>query len=254
LKKLTRRQFFRLGTCSLIAGAFLDMMVIEPRWMTVKEVNLSEEPTHRIVHFSDLHYKGDDDFLLKVMNRMNSLSPDFACFTGDLIEKERHLEGALRLLNTLRCPLYGVPGNHDYWSGAPFSKFAAGFRATGGDWLVNRSATSADGNVHIIGADNYQTDFSDDGGSLKKLLLVHYPDYVDRVRDRTYDLILAGHSHGGQIRIPFWGAAIVPFGVGQYEKGLYRTGAGPLYVNPGIGWYYFRARFFCRPEITVIRF
>ena len=64
--------------------------------------------------------------------------------------------------------------------------------------------------------------------------------------------MLAGHSHGGQVRIPFYGSIIVPFFVDEYDLGLFQTNAGPLYVNPGIGWVYLNVRFNCRPEITVI--
>jgi hypothetical protein len=66
------------------------------------------------------------------------------------------------------------------------------------------------------------------------------------------DLILAGHSHGGQVRVPFYGPIMLPFGVDEYDLGLFHTAPGPLYVNPGIGWFPVPIRFNCRPEITVI--
>jgi uncharacterized protein len=65
-------------------------------------------------------------------------------------------------------------------------------------------------------------------------------------------LLLAGHSHGGQVRIPFYGPVVVGFGVDEYDLGLFQTSAGPLCVNPGIGWFSFPYRFNCRPEITLI--
>ena len=64
--------------------------------------------------------------------------------------------------------------------------------------------------------------------------------------------MLAGHSHGGQVRIPFYGSVIVPFLVDEYDLGLFQTKAGPLYVNAGIGWFSCPIRFNCRPEITVV--
>jgi len=72
-----------------------------------------------------------------------------------------------------------------------------------------------------------------------------------KVGKTKLDLILAGHSHGGQVRLPFYGPLILPFGVGAYDLGLFQTSAGPLYVNAGIGYFYANVRFNCRPEITV---
>lgn len=67
-----------------------------------------------------------------------------------------------------------------------------------------------------------------------------------------YDVLLAGHSHGGQVRLPLVGALSIPFNVDEYDLGLFQTPNGPLYVNPGIGWFVTRERFRCWPEITVI--
>jgi predicted MPP superfamily phosphohydrolase len=64
-------------------------------------------------------------------------------------------------------------------------------------------------------------------------------------------VVLAGHSHGGQVRLPFYGPVHLPFGVDEYDMGMFKTTSGPLYVNPGIGWYPYPIRFNCRPEITV---
>ena len=87
----------------------------------------------------------------------------------------------------------------------------------------------------------------------KNILLMHYPAWVKKLGDQRFDLMLAGHSHGGQVRIPFYGPVMVPFGVEEYDLGLFQTKAGPLYINSGIGYIYgYNFRFNCRPEITVI--
>ena len=75
---------------------------------------------------------------------------------------------------------------------------------------------------------------------------------ADRLGEARFDLILAGHSHGGQVRLPFYGALVLPWGVGRYDLGLFDTPGGPLYVNAGIGTYYFPYRFNCRPEVAVV--
>ena len=82
---------------------------------------------------------------------------------------------------------------------------------------------------------------------------MHYPAQVKRLGGQNFDLILAGHSHGGQVRLPFYGALFLPSRVDEYNLGLFPTKAGPLYVNAGIGYIgENNFRFNCRPEITLI--
>lgn len=82
--------------------------------------------------------------------------------------------------------------------------------------------------------------------------MIHYPLWIEKLGHDTFDVALAGHSHGGQVRLPFIGPLILPFGVGRYDLGLFRTSSGPLYVGSGLGWFYLNVRFRCRPEITVV--
>ena len=88
--------------------------------------------------------------------------------------------------------------------------------------------------------------------AMKNIFLMHYPASVKNLGGQKFDLVLAGHSHGGQVRLPFYGALMVPFGVDEFDLGLFNTRSGQLYVNPGIGWYPVAIRFNCRPEITLI--
>jgi predicted MPP superfamily phosphohydrolase len=85
---------------------------------------------------------------------------------------------------------------------------------------------------------------------VKNILLLHYPLLGEKVPHK-FDFMLAGHSHGGQIRLPFYGALVLPFWVGRYDMGMFQLPAGPMYVNPGIGWLGTPLRFNCRPEITI---
>ena len=121
---------------------------------------------------------------------------------------------------------------------------------TGGAWLQNKVIPLERIGVTIIGVDRMPVAFSPESKHTN-VVLVHYPEWADQLGPFRYDLILAGHSHGGQVRIPFYGALVVPFSTGKYEVGMFETKSGPLYVNPGIGYFYMNVRFNCRPEITV---
>jgi len=252
LPKLTRRRFLRLaaGSGALLAA---DAFFIEPTALATRVVRLGPgAPTHRIVLFSDTHHKGNRAYLETVIGKINALAPDFVCFVGDLIEKAEYLPEALEVLQTIKTPLYGVPGNHDYESKADFAVIAKAFAATGGRWLLNENIILAGGQINLIGAICDRPDLVQPQSGVKNILLMHYPAWAEKLTDKKFDAILAGHSHGGQVRIPFYGAPYLPIGVGPYQMGLYQTPSGPLYVNPGIGWFILDVRFNCPPEITVI--
>lgn len=255
MRKLGNRTLLRLALYALPSVCIVDGFFVEPDWIRTRKINLGGPgPTHRLVHFTDLHYRGDRAMLRGLVNKINALDPDFVCFTGDIVEEKAHLKEALAVLREIRRPLFGVPGNHEYWCGAPFDEIAEAFSATGGAWLVDQAVASPDGKIIIVGASSHNAGFIKKEPTGKRLLLTHYPAFADLLKGKTFDLILAGHSHGGQLRIPLWGAVAVPWGTGRYEMGLYQTGAGPLYVNPGIGTFYMPIRLFCRPEVTVIQF
>ncbi len=253
-KRFTRRRFLTAACLAAPLLALGEATALEPQWVRLRSVKLGRpNPTHRIVHFTDLHYKGDRHHLESVVRQINSLNSDVVCFTGDLMEDGQFLPETLEVLAGVKAPMYGVPGNHEYWSHVPFDGINKCFASTGGAWLLDEAVTTADGRINIIGATCLHSAPPPPPleASRPTLLLAHYPAYVKKLGARTYDLILAGHSHGGQVRLPFYGALGVPFGVDQYDLGLFQTPAGPLYVNPGIGWFYCPIRFLCRPEITV---
>ncbi len=250
---MSRRRFLLLAALAAPALVYADAEWMEPQWVKVRTINLANgKPSHRIVHVTDIHHKGDRAYLERVVRKINALSAEAVCFTGDLIETKPFLSEALQILEGIKAPLYGVPGNHDYWSRSDFQAFAKSFARTGGAWLMDAQATAAGGGIHITGV----TCLGGRPAALKpraggkNILLLHYPLLAERVNHK-FDLLLAGHSHGGQVRIPFYGALVVPYWVGKYQVGLFDLPAGPLHVNPGIGWLATPIRFNCRPEITV---
>jgi predicted MPP superfamily phosphohydrolase len=252
--RFSRRKFLAAALFSSPLLALADAKWLEPAWVKIRRMRLGTgKPTHRVVHFTDVHHKGDRDYFRGIVKKINELSPDLVCFTGDLIEEAKHLAEALEILEGIKSPMYGVPGNHDYWSKAPFDGIARVFAATGGGWLLDGQQVTKDGKFSINGA----TCLGSKQASIRiepktrNIFLMHYPIWIENLATQKFDLILAGHSHGGQVRLPLYGALMLPFGVGRYDMGLFHTASGPLYVNPGLGWFPVSIRFNCRPEITV---
>lgn len=252
-RKFSRRKFIRIACVLTPFGIIADARAIEPQWIKTTHLKLSAKPEHRFVQFSDLHHKGDRSYLESVVKHINTLAPDFVCFTGDLVEDAKFLPETLEILSGIKVPLYGIPGNHDYLSNAPFEPISKCFAATGGAWLEDDTRVIANGKINLVGVARLGPQHSTPSPKpgMKNILLIHYPAWAKRF-DEKFDLVLAGHSHGGQVRLPFYGPIVVPFLVDEYDLGLFQTKAGPLYVNAGIGWFYSPIRFNCRPEITVI--
>jgi uncharacterized protein len=204
--KINRRKFILTALLATPCAIAADARWLEPQWVKIHRLRLSQgQPTHRFVHFSDLHHKGDRAHSESVVAMINSLSPDFVCFTGDIMEEGRFLSEALEVLAGVKVPMYGVPGNHDYWSRVPFDGIIKCFAATGGAWLLNEERTIAEGRINLIGVAHLgpKHPVPPVKSRVKNILLFHYPAWAKEFGDQKYDLMLAGHSHGCQVRIPF---------------------------------------------------
>jgi predicted MPP superfamily phosphohydrolase len=249
---MTRRKFLKLGTLAVPTMLGLDARFIEPTALRVRHFELNPGGNCRFVHFTDFHHKGNVHYAAEVVRTINDLTPEFVCFTGDLVEQRRFADEALSFIRQIKAPVYGCPGNHEYSSGVSFPDYEKTFAATGGAWLADRNLVLQHHALEIVGMGIVGLKIVPPSPANRRLLLIHYPLMADRLGERRFDLILAGHSHGGQVRLPFLGSLIVPKGVGRYDLGYYETAGGPLYVNPGIGTYRLPFRFNCRPEITLI--
>jgi predicted MPP superfamily phosphohydrolase len=252
MSTISRRRFLQIAALAAPALSGVDASVIEPRRLQIKRFQTGPDNQCRFVHFSDLHYRGDAEYAAEVVQTINQLKPEFVCFTGDLIEQKIYLGEALDFIRQIQAPVYGSPGNHDYWSGACFTDYGRAFRATGGSWLVDQSLVLTRHELEIVGMAYVGIHAFRPPKAARRLLLLHYPAMADRL-GKPFDLILSGHSHGGQIRLPFYGPLIIPDGVGPYDVGNFQTRNGPLYVNAGIGTLSrIPLRWNCPPEITVI--
>jgi len=176
----------------LLAAA--DMALFEPGWLKLSHLNLAGTGrTARFVYFTDIHHKGDGDWLTSVVTLINALKPDFVCFGGDIVEDKAHLTEALAILGQIKSPLFGVPGNHDYWSAVDFSTVAQAFAATGGAWLMDTSATVAGGKIQLHGLTRETGVVLPPKPGVKNILLAHYPNWCEKVAPHQFDLMLAGH-------------------------------------------------------------
>lgn len=252
MSRMTRRKFLALGGLALPAIVGVDAALVEPTALRVTKLTLKSAGMARFVQFTDFHYKGDAEYAAEMVRTINDLAPDFVCFTGDLVENKVFARAALGFIEQIKAPVYGSPGNHDYWCHAPFADYEAAFARTGGAWLVDRAIALEQYDLEIVGMAMRGIHALGSPRATRRLLLLHYPEMADRLGGPRFDLILAGHSHGGQVRLPFFGPPFLPHGVGRYDHGYFETSGGPLYVNAGIGTYRLPLRFNCRPEITLI--
>jgi uncharacterized protein len=258
-----------LGATALAAYAVL----IEPRWLQVTRtrVHLRGLPPGleglRIALLTDLH--AGEGTPLSVIRRACRLAmaerPDLIALTGDLIADGAESFGpALDAVRCLRAPLgvFAVPGNHDHIVGIGTWHRELAARPWLQD-LTNRSVVREvrGARVCVVGVDDY----SCGNPSLSSLpppderdltvLLAHDPDQAERAR-RAYDrvdLVLSGHTHGGQVRLPWMGALRNPAERDDlYEEGLRRRPWTQVYVSRGVGTVHLPVRFLCRPEVALL--
>ena len=227
--KISRRKFIAAALLATPGAVLADATLVEPTGLKVRHQKIGGQPAHRFVHFTDLHHKGDRRYLESVVETINRLAPEFVCFTGDIIEEKKFLPEALEILSGIKSPMFGVPGNHDFWSQVPFDPILKCFSATGGAWLMDERREIAGGKIHLTGitcshANQARLPLNPNA---ENILLMHYPAWVKKLGDQKFDLLLAGHSHGGQVRIPFYGAVVVPFAVDEYDLGMFQDQVRP---------------------------
>jgi predicted MPP superfamily phosphohydrolase len=237
---------------------------IEPTWIDVSMMTIHtpklKEASIRIVQISDLHCDTKPRNEERLVTIVNDLKPDIVVATGDYLNDASALPLLKSTLSRLEAPLgaFAVTGNFevDQWSHLDL------FTETGFELLAQNTTTLMKGPdmISITGL------AFDRGGAYRSLLagfptdrfhvfLHHWSDLVEDVDDFGVDLYLCGHTHGGQIAVPLYGAVITFSRFGKkYESGMYRVGDTTLYVNRGLGLEPRPApqmRFFARPEIAV---
>ncbi|MBA3240678.1 MAG: metallophosphoesterase [Acidobacteria bacterium] len=218
----------------------------------------------RIVHLSDIHHSPftGREQVERAVEVANSLQPDIIALTGDYISHEReYIQPCAEMLGRLRARrgVYAVLGNHDNWVDAPLITDL--FRAEGIKVLVNEGMRFEDcgASFWLAGVDDTMVGLEDLplalAGSREdelKLLLAHNPVILRRAARAGVDLVLSGHTHGGQIT---WRSERSASGRVRRRilRGLGRRGNTQIYVTRGLGTVVLPLRYGCLPEVSLLQ-
>ncbi len=240
--------------------------------LTIREYAVTNEKIpesfhgFKIVQFSDTHYGMTtfNDELKNMVNKINLLNPDIVIFTGDLVDyhynlKDEEKNDIINILSEIDSKLgvYAVTGNHDQNSNYESILNGANITLLKNKYEYIHNGTSE--KIMLIGLDDYlegtldlDSTFNYEDDTNYKILLSHEPDIYDRL-PKTPDLMLSGHSHNGQVRIPLAGAIYKTVGAKKYYDPEYTLGNTKMYISGGIGTSKYKVRLFDRPSINLYR-
>lgn len=270
ITSLSRRRFLTAGI-GLIGGLFLGKACwYEPRTFVVEELQLSVAkippgPSLRIVHLSDLHLRSLPNHFAAAATTINELRPDLILLTGDYLDQARKLEGALNFVKMLRSEggIFAVQGNWEYWARLEGEPLRRQLAKVGVDLLINerRDLLIRGIPLSILGIDYPSASHGLEKirqtatGNRLNIVLSHVPAFGHDRLAPVADLILSGHTHGGQVRLPYIHPFYLPRFSAPFVSGLYRVTANniPLYVNRGMGTSVLPMRLFCQPEIALLQ-
>ena len=274
----TRRTFLGLAAGSAAGFAFYAGEIARHEIEIIyRTLSLSRLPDAfaglKIAQISDIHFEAytEPAFLESIVGKINGLAPDLVLLTGDFVSskpftRRRNIHLAYQcaeILSRLQCPLrYAIMGNHDglvnAWAvtdalvthGIPVlaNSYVPLERQGARLWLAGtRDALAQHPNLDVAlprGRDLAREPL---------ILMAHEPDFAEHAVGRHIDLMLSGHTHGGQILLPFLPPLLLPEMGVRYVHGLFRLQDGmQLYVNRGIGAVTLPFRFRCPPEITLM--
>jgi uncharacterized protein len=260
-----------LAVLCLLPGALgVYATFVEPRALEAKTVSVQSTACGglRIGVFSDIQSIEVGDYERNAMKRLNEMHPDFVLMAGDLYSGEdnpmpTHQPEFVALLRSVDAPLYVVNGDHDSGGYLPGIVEEAGARYLSNEWSTFRDGEKT---VSVLGVDNQYdseqakvalTEFAALPNDRCKIVLSHKPDVIDDV-PAGVDLVVAGHTHGGQIRLPGIGPLVTMSDVPRKVAGggLFDYGEGrQLFVTRGVGREHGNApaiRFLSRPEVDVL--
>ena len=270
---------------------FIVLMLLYSRFIGTKNINIKEYKIVnnnfsddyyglKIVHITDIHY-GKITFekeLKELVKKVNRTKPDIIVFTGDLIDKDTKLsnEDADKIASILsnmnaRVGKYAISGDND----TKFNNYElmienSGFKLLNEKYdtifLENNRyilITGLSSNLNsknitekISSSENYLKDKKEEELPMYSILIMHEPDYISDINIKNYNLILAGHSLNGQVRLPIIGPILfnIPKGAKKYYNPHYKIKNTDLYISSGIGTSTSNFRLFNRPSFNLYRF
>lgn len=275
-QRLSRRDFLKLYA-QLIVGlgaGSLYATLLEPNWIEVTqhELKLRRLPAafsgFRLAHIADLHFGGwmTLERFRPVLDLLYAQNPDAIAITGDFVLRSwdaafHGLESVKDSFRALaqRIPTFAVLGNHDHWTDAGMVRRflqETGIRELRNDVFAFEKAGER---LYLCGVDDIWEKKNRLEAVTSQLsiqdcaiLMAHEPDFADQSAATGYfELQLSGHSHGGQVTVPFMKPPMLPWLGEKYHTGLYQVGEMRQYTTRGLGMIDPPIRFNCRPEITM---
>ena len=264
-RRLSRRRFLTAGSAIAIVGAG-DVFALEPRWLEVTTHRVSV-PTlphalegYTVAQLTDVHLESFGVLHRAIARAVQAHDPQLVVLTGDVIDSERRLPVLETLVDSLRGngrAIAATMGNWEHWGEVRPLVLSRAYARSGAQLLSNESRTLGD--LPIAATDDHYTEHADVAATFRDvsrgvpyLFLTHAPGLFDQLPDLTprFALGLAGHTHGGQVRLgtrAIW----VPPASGRFVSGSYETAHGPVYVSRGIGTSIAPVRLMCRPELAM---
>lgn len=265
----------------IISGLLLYSRFVATSGLNVKEYKVVNDKISdeyhglKIVHLSDIHFGSTitENDLDHLVNKVNELNPDIVVITGDIIDERISYDKNILInyLKQIKSKLgkFAISGNHDL----PLDDFNSIVEESGFTNLDNTykliyansskpiiisgisSNYSDSSNIGTKTAefDSYIANLTDDIKPIYSILLIHEPDFIDSLNVDNYDLILAGHSHGGQVKLPLIKKLYTPYGAKKYYDEYYKINQTDLYISSGLGTSKLKFRLFNRPSINFYR-
>lgn len=230
---------------------------------------------YRIVQISDLHNAKFGKNNQKLVDRIRECAPDMIALTGDLVDSNHtNVDGAVQFVDEIVkiCPVYYVTGNHEYWlEASEYDELMSGLTRAGAVILDDQvlEISRGDAKFRLVGLDdksladgtlgtllNNAQNVAHEDSEKKEftVVLAHEPQYLARYAGTGVDLVLSGHAHGGQFRLPFVGGIVAPDQgfLPEYTAGEYYMNGTEMIVSRGLGNSVIPVRLFNFPEIVCV--